>query len=140
MAIRLVLAWILALVFIPVFAADVDGFRVWTDPEKTRAVLDLDSSTDYQLFTLDNPPRVVIDLNKSSLDHSLEFAQEHAGVIEGVRHGAPDKDTLRIVLDLAGQSEVKSFLLDPTGNYGYRLVVDLSARRVGPDQGARQTD
>lgn len=125
MAIRLVLAWILALVFIPVFAADVDGFRVWTDPEKTRAVLDLDSSTDYQLFTLDNPPRVVIDLNKSSLDHSLEFAQEHAGVIEGVRHGAPDKDTLRIVLDLAGQSEVKSFLLDPTGNYGYRLVVDL---------------
>ena len=125
MAIRLVLAWILALVFIPVFAADVDGFRVWTDPEKTRAVLDLDSSTDYQLFTLDNPPRVVIDLNKSSLDHSLEFAQEHAGVIAGVRHGAPDKDTLRIVLDLAGQSEVKSFLLDPTGNYGYRLVVDL---------------
>ena len=43
MAIRLSLAWILALVVIPAFAADVDGFRVWTDPEKTRAALDLDS-------------------------------------------------------------------------------------------------
>ena len=68
MVIRLVLAWILALVAIPVYAADVDGFRVWTDPEKTRAVLDLDKHAKYQLFTLDNPPRVVIDLKKSSLD------------------------------------------------------------------------
>ncbi len=125
MAIRLVLVWILALFAIPVFAADVDGFRVWTDPEKTRAVLDLDSRTEYQLFTLDNPPRVVIDLPKSSLDHALKFTAEHAGVIDGVRHGAPDKDTLRIVLDLESQSEIKSFLLDPTGGYGYRLVIDL---------------
>ena len=122
---RLVMAWILALFVIPVFAADVDGFRVWTDPEKTRAVLDLDSRTDYQLFTLDNPPRVVIDLKKSSLDDSLAFVEEHAGVIDGVRHGEPDKDTLRIVLDLESKSDVRSFLLDPTGEYGYRLVVDL---------------
>jgi N-acetylmuramoyl-L-alanine amidase len=32
---------------------------------------------------------------------------------------------LRIVLDLESKSDIKSFLLDPTGNYGYRLVVDL---------------
>jgi N-acetylmuramoyl-L-alanine amidase len=125
MAIRLALAWILALMIIPVFAADVDGFRVWTDPEKTRAVLDLDARTDYQLFTLDNPPRVVIDLNQSSLDDSLAFVEEHAGVINAVRHGAPDKNTLRVVLDLENKSDVRSFLLDPTGDYGYRLVIDL---------------
>jgi len=125
MAIRLALAWILALVAIPAFGADVDGFRVWTDPEKTRAVLDLDSRTDYQLFTLDNPPRVVIDLPSSSLDHALKFTEEHAGVIDGVRHGAPVEGTLRIVLDLESQSKIKSFLLEPTGEYGYRLVVDL---------------
>jgi N-acetylmuramoyl-L-alanine amidase len=125
MALRLTLAWILALVVIPVFAADVDGFRVWTDPEKTRAVLDLDSRTEYQLFTLDNPPRVVIDLKKSSLDASLSFNKEHGGVIDGVRSGAPDNETLRVVLDLETKSDVRSFLLDPTGDYGYRLVVDL---------------
>ena len=124
-AFRLLLACILVLVAIPVFAADVDGFRVWTDPEKTRAVLDLTTSADYQLFTLSNPPRVVIDLKKSSLDDSLAFVEEHAGVINAVRHGAPDKDTLRIVLDLKSTSDIRSFLLDPTGDYGYRLVVDL---------------
>ena len=125
MAIRLLLAWILALVAVPVFAADVDGFRVWTDPEKTRAVLDLSARTPYQLFTLSNPSRVVIDLKNSSLDDSLAFVEEHAGVINGVRHGAPDKDTLRVVLDLESASDIRSFLLDPTGEYGYRLVVDL---------------
>jgi N-acetylmuramoyl-L-alanine amidase len=128
MAIRLVLAWILTAVAFPVFAADVDGFRVWTDPEKTRAVLDLDKRASYQLFTLDNPPRVVIDLKNSTLDDSLAFVEEHAGVIEGVRHGAHDKSTLRVVLDLESKSDVRSFLLDPTADYGYRLVVDLFPR------------
>jgi N-acetylmuramoyl-L-alanine amidase len=125
MTFRLIVAWILALASAPVFSAEVDGFRVWTDPDKTRAVLDLDARTDYQLFTLDNPSRVVIDLEKSSLDSSLSFLDEHAGVIDGVRHGTPRQDTLRIVLDLDNKSSVKSFLLDPTGAYGYRLVVDL---------------
>ena len=73
MAFRVALAWILALTALPALAADIDGFRVWTDPEKTRAVLDLDARAEYQLFTLDSPPRVVIDLKKSSLDDPLKF-------------------------------------------------------------------
>jgi N-acetylmuramoyl-L-alanine amidase len=125
MAFRLVTAWILALLTLPAFAAEVSGFRVWTDPDKTRAVIDLDTRTDYQLFTLENPPRVVIDLKKSGLDNPLEFAREHAGIIDNVRHGKPEKGTLRIVLDLQKKSDIKSFMLDPTGSYGYRLVVDL---------------
>jgi N-acetylmuramoyl-L-alanine amidase len=107
------------------FATEVDGFRVWTDPDKTRAVLDLDQRTDYQLFTLENPPRVVIDLDRTALDHDLSFDPDHAGVIDSVRYGAPEKGTLRIVLDLENKTDIKSFLLDPTGDYGYRLVVDL---------------
>jgi len=134
MAIRLLLAWFLVSVSIPAFAVDVDGFRVWTDPEKTRAVLDLDSRTEYQLFTLDNPPRVVIDLPKSSLAHALTFTEEHAGVITGVRHGEPDNDILRIVLDLESVSDIKSFLLEPTGEYGYRLVVDLFPKNFNPSK------
>ena len=125
MASRSVIAWILALFAVPVLAADINGFRVWTDPEKTRAVLDLDAVVDYKVFTLDNPPRVVIDLPKSDLDHALKLVDEHAGVIDKVRHGRPDKDTLRIVLDLEKSSTLKSFMLDPTAQYGHRLVIDL---------------
>ena len=125
MAIRPLIAWTLALLALPAMAAEIDGFRVWTDPEKTRAVLDLDARTEYQLFTLDGPPRVVIDLQRSALDRPLKLDQEHAGIIDRVRHGTPRDDTLRVVLDLERKANIKSFLLDPTGQYGYRLVVDL---------------
>jgi len=125
MAPRRLIAWILALYTIPVLASDINGFRVWTDPEKTRAVLDLDSRTEYRVFTLENPPRVVVDLPHSELNRALELVDEHAGVIDSVRHGRPDKDTLRIVLDLESSSTLKTFMLDPTGEYGNRLVIDL---------------
>jgi N-acetylmuramoyl-L-alanine amidase len=80
---------------------------------------------------------VVIDLKKSSLDASLDFKEEHGGVIDGVRHGAPDENTLRLVLDLEARSDVRSFLLEPTGDYGYRLVVDLFSRNRAGSKPAR---
>ena len=125
MTFRPLIAWTLALLALPLSAAEIDGFRVWTDPEKTRAVLDLDAHADYQLFTLDNPPRVVIDLERSALDNPLQLDSEHAGIIQRVRHGTPRDDTLRVVLDLEHAADIRSFLLDPTGQYRYRLVVDL---------------
>jgi N-acetylmuramoyl-L-alanine amidase len=125
MSFRLFIAWTLFCISVPVLGAEVDGFRVWTDPDKTRAVLDLDTRADYKLFTLDNPPRVVIDLQKSDLEIALKLEDEHAGIIDRVRHGSPSKNTLRVVLDLDSKASVKSFMLDPVSQYGYRLVVDL---------------
>jgi N-acetylmuramoyl-L-alanine amidase len=107
------------------FSAEVSGLRVWAGPDKTRAVLDLDASTEYSLFTLQNPDRVVIDLKGGRLDEAAALPSGTSGAIRSVRHGKPDKDTLRLVLDLAEASELKSFLLAPTGQYGHRLVVDL---------------
>jgi len=107
------------------FAAEVSGFRVWADPVKTRAVLDLDHKTAYKLFTLRNPHRVVVDLQGTSIEIPLELDAEHAGVITGVRYGQPDKNTLRVVFDLDEGVGLKSFLLDPTGQYSHRLVIDL---------------
>lgn len=109
----------------PVLGADVDGFRLWTDPEKTRAVLDLDENADYRLFMLSEPDRVVIDLKGSSLSTDLAYDADYAGVINGVRHGRPDDETLRVVLDLERGVELKSFMLDPTAEYGHRLVIDM---------------
>jgi N-acetylmuramoyl-L-alanine amidase len=125
MAFRPVIAVLLSLFSVSAMAAEVHGFRVWTDPDKTRAVLDLSKGAEYKLFTLENPERVVIDLKDSKLGHSLDLDSEHAGVINSVRHGGPEDDTLRVVLDLSEDSLVKSFLLEPTGQYGHRLVIDL---------------
>lgn len=125
---RLLLAVLLLLTSMQILAAEVSGFRVWADPVKTRAVLDLDRKTAYKLFTLKNPDRVVVDLQGSSIDIPLELDKEHAGVITGVRYGQPDKKTLRVVFDLSESAELKSFLLDPTAQYSHRLVIDLFSK------------
>jgi N-acetylmuramoyl-L-alanine amidase len=103
----------------------VSGFRVWADPDKTRAVLDLSGKAEYQLFTLQNPHRVVIDLASSTVDTALDVDRKQSGVILGVRQGTPERNTLRIVLDLSEHAKLKSFMLEPTGQYGHRLVIDL---------------
>jgi len=125
---RFLLTIVLLLTSLHAVAAEVSGFRVWADPVKTRAVLDLDRKTSYKLFTLKNPHRVVVDLGGSTLEAPLDLDEEHAGVIAGVRYGNPDANTLRVVFDLKESTEIKSFLLDPTGQYGHRLVVDLFSK------------
>lgn len=125
MTMRPVIALMLLLLPAVSMAADVSSFRVWTDPDKTRAVLDLSTATQYKIFTLENPNRVVIDLERSELTAALDLVPEHAGVISSVRHGRPESDTLRVVLDLNTDARIKSFLLEPTAQYGHRLVVDL---------------
>ena len=125
---RLLIAVLLLLGSLQAFAAEVSGFRVWADPVKTRAVLDLDRKTAYKLFTLKNPHRVVVDLQGSSIEIPVELDKEHAGIISGVRYGQPDKQTLRVVFDLTDSVELKSFLLEPTAQYSHRLVIDLYSR------------
>ena len=125
---RSLIAIVLLLTSLQAYAAQVSGFRVWADPVKTRAVLDLDRKTSYKLFTLKNPHRVVVDLKGSSIDIPLELDKEHAGVISGVRYGKPDEGTLRVVFDLTESTGLKSFLLEPTAQYSHRLVIDLYSK------------
>ncbi|WP_376689979.1 N-acetylmuramoyl-L-alanine amidase [Wenzhouxiangella sp. EGI_FJ10409] len=120
-------------------AGEVRSLRVWAGPENTRAVLDLDERVEYRLFTLDNPSRVVIDIDGVDLDRALELDEEHSGVIRRVRHGARDGDDLRVVLDLEGDVRPQSFLLAPAGEYGHRLVVDLYPRDAqAPEERIRE--
>lgn len=104
---------------------EVRNLRVWAGPDSTRAVLDLDQTVDYRLFTLDDPARVVIDIDGVGVKQALDLDEEHSGVIRRVRHGVRDGSDLRVVLDLEDKARPQSFLLAPAGEYGHRLVVDL---------------
>lgn len=111
-----------------VLATNIEGMRVWTGPDHTRAVFDLSGDADYKLFELNNPPRVVIDLNDAKLTSSLTVKNNQD--IKKVRFSSEDQK-VRIVLDLHDALKTKSFLLKPAGKYGHRLVVDLN-RDVKP--------
>jgi N-acetylmuramoyl-L-alanine amidase len=106
-------------------AAEVHNLRVWSSPDSTRAVLDLDQSVEYRIFTLSNPERLVVDIENVKASGPLPFDEEAGGVIRRVRHGVRNGTDLRVVFDLNARAEPQSFVLDPAGRYGHRLVIDL---------------
>jgi len=106
--------------------ADIESVRVWSGPDHTRAVFDISAQADYQLFELDNPPRVVIDVAAGRLKSNLDLPENRD--IKGIRY-SENKNRVRLVLDLKKDFKPKSFLLKPTGKYGHRLVVDLNHKQ-----------
>lgn len=106
-------------------AVDVKNMRVWNAPDKTRVVFDLGASVPFKVFTLANPDRVVIDMQGARWGGELDKNRLLGKLITNVRRGEPEKNTLRVVLDLKEKVDPKTQVLKPNEVYGHRLVVDL---------------
>ena len=117
----------------PALAVDVRDVRVSAGPENTRVVLDLSSSAQHSLLVLHNPERVVLDLS-ARLGKGAHTPRGGAGAVKQVRVSHSSKGRLRVVLDLTGPVQAKSFLTAPTAHYGYRLVVDLGGAPIRADR------
>lgn len=118
--------WLLILLMISsgvLTAADLNGLRGWADADGTRVVFDLSAPVKYKIFSLTNPNRLVVDLQKTHSEQPL--GQVSTGVVKSVRAGKRDGGGLRVVFDLNAAVKSKSFLLTPDGASGNRLVVDL---------------
>jgi len=105
----------------------VKDIRLSQQNNNTRLVFDLNGPVDHKLFTLHKPERVVIDLKRTQLTSSGGLDNLRDGLLTGVRTGVRNKTDLRVVLDLSEKSRPKSFLLQPSGDQGHRLVIDLKA-------------
>ena len=104
--------------------AEVGDVRLWSGPEGTRLVLDLSAPVRHEVFSLDNPDRIVIDLQNTRLA-MRKGMPEGQGPVASVRSGPQPGGGLRIVLDLASRQSVKSFMVAPEGAAGHRLVVEM---------------
>ena len=122
---------LLLLLPLSALAAQVQGVRLWTAPDHTRLVFDIDQPIEHKIFSLSDPDRLVIDLRDTRAGERLASSKLSDRHVRGVRHAQRKDGTLRVVLDLKQAMRPKSFLLKPNAGYGHRLVIDLYGKDSG---------
>lgn len=111
-------------------AAVVNDIRMWHAPERSRIVFDIDRSVNFQVFTLNSPDRVVIDLPKTKLESAVPAPGSTGRLIRQIRTGYPKEGVLRLVFDVEKPVRYLVQLLKPVDSYQYRLVVDYYPRDI----------
>lgn len=106
-------------------AATVEEVRLTHAEEHTRLAFDLSAQVRYQVFNLDNPERIVIDIVDSELAADIAALDLSQGPIRGIRTGIRDGDDLRVVLDMDQRLQHQSFTVAANGELRNRLIIDL---------------
>ncbi|WP_432786862.1 N-acetylmuramoyl-L-alanine amidase AmiC [Oligella sp. MSHR50489EDL] len=110
-------------------AAQVLAVRTWPADEYTRVTIELSAPLNAEHFMLDNPNRLVVDLQGISLNQALNSLvsqiKPNDPYIRSIRVAQNRADVVRLVMDLKQQIAPQVFTLKPIGDYQYRLVLDL---------------
>jgi N-acetylmuramoyl-L-alanine amidase len=122
---------LLCLLWLPSAFAEiaVSAARIWPAQDYTRLTLESKQPIKYNLFTLKNPERLVIDLEDVEINAALNELVGKIGnedpYIKSVRVGRFKAGVVRLVLDLKAQVKPQLFSLQPVAEYGHRLVLDV---------------
>lgn len=125
------LIFITLLFWLPTASAEIaiTSARIWPAQDYTRLTLESKQPIRYNLFTLSNPQRLVIDLDEVEVNAALSELAGKVGnddpYIRSVRIGRFKPGVVRLVLDLKAQVKPQLFSLLPVAEYGHRLVLDV---------------
>jgi N-acetylmuramoyl-L-alanine amidase len=124
-------ATILLLPVIPriAMAAKLLAVRTWPADDYTRVTLELDSELRAEHFTLENPHRMVVDIQGMEMNPALNDlvrkVRPDDPYISSLRVAQNRSNVIRIVFDLKQAIAPQVFTLKPVGDYKFRLVLDL---------------
>ena len=117
-------------------ALQLSTTRLWPSPDYTRITLEAAGPVAHKYFTLSNPERLVIDLEGveagAALDALAGQLTAEDPYVSAIRVGVNRPGVMRVVLDLKTAIKPTVFQLQPLGQYGHRLVVDLYPVQAGP--------
>ncbi|MDD9877666.1 MAG: N-acetylmuramoyl-L-alanine amidase [Magnetovibrio sp.] len=111
----------------------VTDIRVGTEAKTTRIVFEFTERMSFNLFTLADPYRVVIDMPEVGWRLPPRPLPAANGVYDKLRYGLYKPGNSRVVLDLTGPARIhKAALVAPNGAYAYRLVLELQKTARAP--------
>ena len=102
------------------------GVNLADSPAGTRLTVEISRRVEYRVFFLAEPMRAVVDLPAVAWRHQATTPAPR-GVVAGLRYGAFDAQTGRLVLDLAGPAKVREarFELPARQGGGHRLTIEF---------------
>ena len=110
-------------------SASLLAVRVWPSPEYTRITLEGSSQLRHSHMVVEDPHRLVVDLEGVQLDSVLQSLPSKVldsdPYIRLIRAGQNRPGVVRVVVELKAAINPQVFTLAPVGNYGHRLVLDL---------------
>jgi len=127
-------------------ATSLLAVRVWPSLEYTRITLESRDALKFAHFTVQNPERLVIDIEGVELNNVLGSLPgkiaDNDPYIKLIRAGRNKPGVVRLVMELKTEVKPQVFTLAPVGQYGHRLVMDIyPAMPIDPlMQLARQGD
>lgn len=101
--------------------ARIEQLQLSAVEQETSLTMTLSEAARYRLFTLDEPPRLVMDIDSASLAPAALPLPAGAGMVRQVRVGNRPGGSVRVVLDLAAQVEPQATA------FGNRITVSLPA-------------
>jgi N-acetylmuramoyl-L-alanine amidase len=111
------------------FGASIVAVRVWPADQYTRVTIESDEALVARHTLIDNPERVVIDIDGLELSPELRElvgkVRADDPFIAGVRVGQNQPRVVRLVIDLKQPTAPQVFTLAPVAAYRNRLVFDL---------------
>ncbi|UCV02502.1 N-acetylmuramoyl-L-alanine amidase [Dechloromonas denitrificans] len=103
--------------------------RVWPAADYTRVTLEHDAPLKYTHFIVENPDRLVVDIEgvefNSVLDSLARKVATDDPYIKLLRAGRFKPGVVRLVMELKTKVNPQVFMLPPAGEYGHRLVLDV---------------
>ncbi len=113
------------------FAAETSilAVRVWPSQDYTRVTLEGRDTLKYTHQIVKNPERLVIDLEGAEFNSVIQSLPgkitDSDPYIKLIRAGRNRPGVVRLVIELKAEVKPQVFTLDPVGQYGHRLVLDL---------------
>ncbi|KPD04382.1 N-acetylmuramoyl-L-alanine amidase AmiC [Moellerella wisconsensis] len=120
-------------------AANIVAVRIWPASSYTRVTLESNIPLKYRQFALENPDRIVVDLEGVQLNNVLKQMtsqiQTRDPFLKLVRVGQFDPKTVRLVFEVKSKVKPQMFTIAPVSEFKNRLVMDFY-----PGQGVSTTD
>jgi N-acetylmuramoyl-L-alanine amidase len=110
-------------------AEAIRAIRVWPAQDYTRVTVESGQPLKHNLLRVRDPERLVLDLEDVDLQSVQQGFTDKISTndpyIANLRVGRFKPGVVRVVLDLKGEVKPQIFTLEPIGEYGHRLVLDI---------------